>query len=1137
MVVMTRTNDGAQDTRTGSYVLGFDVGARSVGLTAVSVDQNGAPVGILASHVVRLDGGTMPGTEKSPVSRKAAAGQARRVRRLLRRRRQRLRALDAKLVTLGMPLDDGPMTYEPWWDRARLVEGYISDEQDRLAAVSRAVRHIARHRGWRNPWLPWEKFASAAVPTQNHVNNLTAAADRCDRQTEGWTVGQLGAAGTDPRITIRPRTAKTSRRVTDGESALFEHRILQEDQLDELRRIWAVQELPEEDLKDVERLVFHQNAPVVREESIGRDALPGMGKFPRAPRASLEFQRFRILAVVGNLRVLDSSGALRTLTAEEHRHAVDLLLHWHERDGHKSGDTPTWTDVAEAVGVPVRRLRGRDTSEFAATRPPVMVSLDRLAGQVEKLKPAAVKKEIKNWFAEAGEEQVASFVSWIADATEKADEALEQAGLTDVVASWDETALASFEALSLEAGRAAYSVESLRRLTARMEAEAIDMPTARQLEFGVDDSWRPPLPAISTPTGQPTVDQNLTVVRRALMSLVSQYGLPRRVNIEHVREAFMGPTALHELRVEQKRNQNRRLRDAENLREVLGRPAAAADLRRYELIQRQNGQCAYCGTTVTLFNAELDHIVPRARGGASTRANLLAVCRQCNHLKGKTPFAVWADLDVRIDETGTPLVTVEDALARTSNWLTGRSTARERNELREIRQRLRQRHEDEPVDERSMASTAYAAAVVTERVTAYLTSEAAAAGVTAPRVNVYRGSLVSAARKASGVDGIIKLRGHEVKHRGDFRHHALDAAVIAMMTPAVAQTLAVRESLRTAHRWAENEPEWKIFEGVEPQERESYQRWKRHMGQLAQHLVEAVRAGDVNVGIPLRLTRRAGVVHEGTVLPLVKRSAGGEWTATEIERVVSRDLYTALAEIKPSGKRTVQLAATVLDSLGMTADTEVSLYSRDAAQIPVRGGSAKLGAIHHARILAWRGKQGIEFGILRIFAGEINAMWPSSATDILTAPVPTWSMSWRKAAPGVLKALSRGVAVQVGWLAPGDELEIRDVTQLKEAAALRRLVTDVGESLWTVTGFEQNGIINISPRLLSSEGVTEEMTPAPIAAVVKKAARPSAESVLAVSRVIRRDALGRERVSTSTRLPSTFVPLEEANRLLEEAGP
>lgn len=51
-----------------------------------------------------------------------------------------------------------------------------------------------------------------------------------------------------------------------------------------------------------------------------------------------------------------------------------------------------------------------------------------------------------------------------------------------------------------------------------------------------------------------------------------------------------------------------------------------------ELLRR--GVCHYCGGTFSRDELTLDHIVPVARGGRSTRGNLVVCCRKCNQEKG-----------------------------------------------------------------------------------------------------------------------------------------------------------------------------------------------------------------------------------------------------------------------------------------------------------------------------------------------------------------------------------------------------------------------------------------------------------------------------------------------------------------------
>jgi len=57
-------------------------------------------------------------------------------------------------------------------------------------------------------------------------------------------------------------------------------------------------------------------------------------------------------------------------------------------------------------------------------------------------------------------------------------------------------------------------------------------------------------------------------------------------------------------------------------------------LLRGAVLHRDDWTCRYCGAEAT----EVDHVAPRARGGATSPANLVAACRPCNKKKGiRTP--------------------------------------------------------------------------------------------------------------------------------------------------------------------------------------------------------------------------------------------------------------------------------------------------------------------------------------------------------------------------------------------------------------------------------------------------------------------------------------------------------------------
>jgi 5-methylcytosine-specific restriction endonuclease McrA len=58
------------------------------------------------------------------------------------------------------------------------------------------------------------------------------------------------------------------------------------------------------------------------------------------------------------------------------------------------------------------------------------------------------------------------------------------------------------------------------------------------------------------------------------------------------------------------------------------------------ILERDDFECQYCGLSLSLKTATLDHVRPRSTGGRTTFENTVASCQQCNNKKGDTPIGV-----------------------------------------------------------------------------------------------------------------------------------------------------------------------------------------------------------------------------------------------------------------------------------------------------------------------------------------------------------------------------------------------------------------------------------------------------------------------------------------------------------------
>ncbi len=55
---------------------------------------------------------------------------------------------------------------------------------------------------------------------------------------------------------------------------------------------------------------------------------------------------------------------------------------------------------------------------------------------------------------------------------------------------------------------------------------------------------------------------------------------------------------------------------------------------RLAVLKRDDYTCRYCGTSVTLASANIDHVVPWNRHGSTVITNMVTSCGRCNKTKG-----------------------------------------------------------------------------------------------------------------------------------------------------------------------------------------------------------------------------------------------------------------------------------------------------------------------------------------------------------------------------------------------------------------------------------------------------------------------------------------------------------------------
>lgn len=1144
-----------REMATKKYRIGIDVGLKSVGLAAIQVDENEMPLRILNAQSVIHDGGVDPNTNKTGDSRRAQSGLARRTRRMRRNRRKRLRKLDALLHENGFPIvPDNKMDWsEPWTVRAEAADSLIEDENLRKRAISISCRHIARHRGWRNPYQNVRTLLHVEEPSSKFYEKLVSNAAELfegELPPADATPAQIVRWAQEKNLTLRLRKSTAPKR--KDRVALFPEKMMQEDYAYELRMILSKQCVEKPLAEKLMLAVFESESPKgSAEKRVGKDPLAS--DQPRALRASMAYQRYRIANIITNLRLRDG-GPNRPLTVKEKQDLFSMLVN----DSSSNKQYSTWTDIASEMGWQRRDLVGvgqltSDGEDRVTSRPPHVDFYEKLAAVKDK----ELRGALMEWWKNATETEREAMISLLANAVdiEKKREDQDYISATEFIDELDDVQLGELDSISLESGRAAYSVKTLNALTDKMLTTPDDLHEARKDVFGVGDSWRPPQAEIGAPLGNPAVDRVAKIVNRWLLACEHRWGKPESIQIEHVRNAFSSePTARAEKKqyedyLSARNKKNERIRQELRTNFDVDEPHGY-DIRRAEAITRQGGKCLYCDTPITFLNCEMDHIVPRKGvGSTNTRDNFAAVCVTCNRQKSNLPFAAWCTTDAARDRD----ITVKAAVNRVKSWNIGRNDYPNPQAFkRAVIMRLQQTEADPEIDNRSIESVAWMADELHRRIDWHF-NHGRSNGDSRVNVAVYQGKLTAEARHVmmDAANSDFHFVGGHGKTRLDRRHHAVDASVIAMMTPAAAQTLVQRINLRETQRAVgridveDGEVDWKDWP---VHQTEKYAAWLEASKRLLGLLNDALDHDRIPVVRWQRYSLGNSQAHEETIHKLLRVRLGDAIDADVIRRSSTPAQYCALTRcadysekdgLPENPERSININGQILH-----ADDDVTFFESKAAQIAVQGGSADIGnAIHHARVYRYyqvqkNGNKKFAYGMIRVFQCDLLH---AKGKNLFEYPLAPQSVSLRYAEPKVARAVENGQAEYLGYLVVGDEIDVRGIhcgeplpghlgDYLSIVSALPN-ITDSVMQKWVLAGFFSSKQLRLKPLALASEGIdnleiSEEKTVLDAMQYIMD--RPgwiSAFNELSKLHpvVVRRNTLGESRILSQAGLPISWA--------------
>ncbi|MCO5314933.1 MAG: HNH endonuclease [Solirubrobacterales bacterium] len=942
--------ENQEENLSENLIWAFDIGSRSIGWAVMRAGDEASgfrPTGeVVDAGVVIHSGGLL--SEKDGKTRHAARGEVVRARRRLKRRKTRRRKLKDQLADYDLVLQDGWRQRDPWWARSVLASGPVEDPHRVRHLMATALPHMARHRGWRNPWLRApDPVDIHEVDEKKSADIVKAAQDLTDETGEPVppTLGAISWALIQQKGPSKIR--QSSNETGEGQRNINDwiEKVHQEFIASELFEIWKVQRQAHRDLftdqalKDLSETVLHQVKPGVPLERIGKCEIDD--RFYRAPRSSPIYQRYRLLALAANLRRELPSGERDPLSGPEKELVVDLL---------SRGEETSWAEIEEALDWTGGKLVHADRAGTAG-RPPVHVV-------AERLKSTKGINKLRKWWDQAeSEEQEALVAIAISDLgfneenpdlLEEVANEIEREGLLELVEKFGRT---------LPPGRASYCRQVLTDLNGRMEAGR-DLHDATGETYGhgaagAQKKWEDPIPNNG-------VELSMKEVRKVVARLEAEHGVPSVIGVEIVRDASMSHAERNDRSARIQRERGSREEAKRIVTEDLGyREPSPSVVTKQEHITAQGGVCLYCGDRLRLPNTELDHIVPRSTGGATIFNNLAAVCRDCNQKKGHQPFGLWCE---ESGESGA--ARLEETLSRVDgltgprwkptpakpyiNPETGRWVYSELElARRDYRRRLKKTGFDREFDAAELTSTAFVGRAVTERLKRKYPDA---------RVDVFRGGFTAAMRNETGLSKRLGLGAK--KDRGDRRHHAMDAIAVALMTNATwTRRVRVRNEAFQNRRL-----------DLLSDEKLEEVRAKADIDSLAEVMptVEATGGELIEHMIPV-LPRRlstTGRIHEDTVRPWHPKRIGDAWNAKTISSVRDQEVASTLwrlsspgGSVKEDRARTLELSdGSTLgpDDTTMCAikiDDESGRETPVATWMPVRMGWAKTDEIHHARIV------------------------------------------------------------------------------------------------------------------------------------------------------------------------------------------
>lgn len=749
------------------YRLGLDLGTNSLGWAILELDDDLKPCKVARLGVRIFDSGRKPkdGTSKA-VDRRGPRQMRRRQDRYLRRRQ---RFIDALVRNGLMPEAEGDrqklVSKNPWRLRSEAVSKELEPYE-----VGRALFHLQQRRGFKS-----NRRVDRGADNEKETSGLKGAINAFHEVLGDRTVGQ------ELWDRIQRGEPGRARKIGAGQSERYAFYVDREMVAHEFDAIWAAQSAYRPEL-------FTEQARVELRDVLlfQRDLLPQtpgscfyIRTEARVPIAFETAQLFRLYQEVNNLRLKDlRTLETRPLTRTERDQIVQVLLGVREskltalRKKVLGAAAPGFQFTLETENRPA--LKGNQTRALLA-KPDLFgarwdqFSLDErdaIAELVafesnERLLVDRLQTEFDCDQAQA--ERIAQV--HLPDAHLRIGQTAARRILEQLEHGWNEAedAALTYDKAVIAAGFISHSEGGT--------GEVFDsLPYYGEVLY----QYTAPMPKSSVPEeaqfgkiGNPTVHLGLNQVRKVVNAIIKRYGVPTQIVLEVSRDLKNGLYTKSQIERDNKDGRERNERYARQLEE-LSLPNTNENRTRLRLYEELSSpkQCVYSGRPISvaqLFSNEIqiDHILPMSRTLDNGISNKLLSHHSANRFKGnRSPYEAFGS-----SPSG---YSWDEILERAKDLPAHKFKRFSPEAVPEVDGFL----------DRQLVDNQYLARVSRQ----YLSK------LTDVDVWVTPGRLTGMLRGKWGLNSIISVNG--VKNRSDHRHHAIDAAVIAVTDRSLLQRVS-----------------------------------------------------------------------------------------------------------------------------------------------------------------------------------------------------------------------------------------------------------------------------------------------------------------------------------------------------------